>query len=418
MNPIRVGTWNVLLQGDEFEPDYGTPLQIAVCSDQAECTRARYGRVWDVLEDLAPTLDVMLLSEADDSFKALQNNSSKWTMVHESGDCALYISNFSIFSVVTTFSTMLNDLSGCPSVPMAILQPEGIDASDASSFFVVGSVHVKASVENMTEWYASAAPIILETTGSVVHNITSSLFSSPWSMSFILGGDFNKNLTESIMPDNRWNVVYGKNNADVLLHGTSQKEYNWMGSFDGFWVTVPLKFNVMKADFENYYDDALWAPIEATTLQTSDTVARLNGFMPKVVQGLPQGGIVQSKAQFAVVYGVNGSVIPPDQILDWATNNTADNFRYLAYSASSTFDGSGRGNNCGKVIGIPLSNPLTEVLSDHMMVTSTFTITSSVGGNTNEAASNSSSQNGFIAPFAVIVGLEVLAFVWRKFVRN
>ena len=100
MNPIRVGTWNVLLQGDEFEPDYGTPLQIAVCSDQAECTRARYGRVWDVLEDRAPTLDVMLLSEADDSFKALQNNSSKWTLGFTKVATVLCISLTSVFSVL------------------------------------------------------------------------------------------------------------------------------------------------------------------------------------------------------------------------------------------------------------------------------------------------------------------------------
>lgn len=443
MNTIRVGTWNVLLQGDEFEPDYGTPLQIAVCSDQVECTRARHERVWDVLEDRAPTLDVMLLSEADDSFKALQNN-SKWTLVHESGDCALYISKFSIFSVVTTFSTMLNDLSGCPSVPMAILCPATIIDGSSASFFIVGSVHVKASVENMTDWYASAAPIILETTGSVVHNITSGiasvsssdrypipppiivdtngsvvpsgmthfLSSSLLSMSFILGGDFNKNLTETIMPDSRWNIVYAKNNADVLYHGTSQKEYNWMGSFDGFWVTVPLEFTVGNNNFEDYYNDAFWAPYhpESTMLQTSDTVAHLNGFMPKVVQGLLQGGIVQSVSQFAVLYGVNDSVIPADQILQWATNSK-DDLR-LAYSASSTFDGS------GETIDIPMSNPLTEVLSDHMMVTSTFTVTLSAGGANNEASSNSSSHNGLLAPFAVIVGLEVLAFVWRKFVRN
>jgi hypothetical protein len=167
----------------------------------------------------------------------------------------------------------------------------------------------------------------------------------------------------------------------------------------------------MKDNFEDYYNDALWVPSEATMLQASDTVAHNIGFMPKVVQGLPQGGIVQSMAQFAVVYGVNGSVISADQILEWATNSKDDD-RYLAYSASSTFDGS------GKTIAIPRSNPLTEVLSDHMMVTSTFTINSSAGGANNEAASNSSSQNGFIAPFAVIVGLEVLAFVWRKFMRN
>jgi hypothetical protein len=116
-------------------------------------------------------------------------------------------------------------------------------------------------------------------------------------------------------------------------------------------------------------------------------------------------------AQFAVVYGVNGSVISADQILEWATNSNKDDGRYLAFSASSTFDGS------GETIALR-SNPLTEVLSDHMMVTSTFTVNSSAGGANNEAASNSSSQNGFIAPFAVIVGLEVLAFVWRKFMRN
>ena len=67
-----------LLQGDEFEPDYGTPLQIAVCSDQAECTSARYGRVWNEIETRAPLLDVMLLSEADDSFKASQILFSSW----------------------------------------------------------------------------------------------------------------------------------------------------------------------------------------------------------------------------------------------------------------------------------------------------------------------------------------------------
>lgn len=422
MNTMRVGTWNVLLQGDEFEPDYGTPLQIAVCSDQVECTRARHERVWRVLEDRASTLDIILLSEADDSFKALQNSSngdvsSHWTKINESGDCAIYISAYTTFSIVEKFSIALPDdsLSGCPFVPMAILQPTHIDGSVDASTFIVGSIHVKASVENMTEWYASAAPIILETTGSVVHNITSGITSASMSsIVCILGGDFNKNLTESIMPDNRWNVVYAKNNADVLYHGTSQKEYNWMGSFDGFWVTVPLEFTVGKDDFEDYYNDALWAPYhhESTMLQTSKTIARMNGFMPKVVQGLPQGGIVQSMAQFAVVYGVNQSVIPADQILDWATNNTADNVRYLAYSPSSTFDGS------GKIIGVPMSNPLTEVLSDHMMVTSTFTVTSSAGGANNEASSNLSCHNGLLSPLVVIVGLEVLAFVWRKFARN
>ena len=55
---------------------------------------------------------------------------------------------------------------------------------------------------------------------------------------------------------------------------------------------------------------------------------------------------------------------------------------------------------------------LTQVLSDHMMVTSEFTVI------TYEAASNLASRKGLVVPLVVIVGLEVLAFIWRKLVRN
>ena len=52
----------------------------------------------------------------------------------------------------------------------------------------------------------------------------------------ILGGDFNQNLTD-LGAVRGWSVLSVDVDENALL-GTTQKELNWMGNFDGFLLRV------------------------------------------------------------------------------------------------------------------------------------------------------------------------------------
>lgn len=292
---VRAATWNVLLQGDEYDPEYGQPLSIKLCAGREDaCTLTRWERVWSVIEEKASAVDVLLLQEITDTFLGLQPVDSSWTLVRRSGECGVLMSGRSNFTVTTTFDVAMPGLSGCPAVPMVLLD-------DA---FAIGSVHVRASVTNRTAWYSSA-----------VQALTGALSGASPTRA-LLGGDFNHNLTEvgaTFTLPTSWTLAYDPNIQPIL--GTSQKEYNYMGMFDGFFLSPAIvPFNPK---------------------------AMVRGFMPKVVQGLPQNGQIQEYAQF-----------------NFSSNQ-------LFFSASSNFAAS-----MGVVV--PRSHPLNEALSDHLLVAATF----------------------------------------------
>lgn len=137
-------------------------------------------------------------------------------------------------------------------------------------------------------------------------------------MPHILAGDYNKNLTAAqIVPDG-WQLGYAEDIA--VLGGTSQKELNTMGNIDGFFLSTASE----ETDHE---------------MVPSDLFALVKGFMPKVGVNLPLSGVIQEMAQFDV-----------------------DEDYTLLFSNSST----------APFVPVPDSNQATEVLSDHLLVTGTF----------------------------------------------
>jgi hypothetical protein len=302
MPMIRVGTWNVLLMDDEYHTSWGCPLQIALCSSsndtQVACTRQRRQRVWDAMEGQSDILDVLFLQEVEDDFLQLQSSSSNWTTVARSGECAILLSTKSRFQVMSVYEVALSDLSGCSSVPMALL---AVGASNNNSVVAVGALHVKASVSDMDLWYATAC--------ATFQNDSSHRRRIP----FIIGGDFNHNLTSTtttVLPLG-WRLVYATNVEPLL--GTTQKEQNWMGNFDGFLVSVPE---------------------DETRLVPQLVQATVAGFMPKVVRN-GQTAV----AQFDVA-----------------------NDDELMFSAISQ----------EPFVSVPKSNSRTQVMSDHLLVTGAF----------------------------------------------
>lgn len=191
---LRIGTWNVLLQADEYDLEYGCPLQISLCKNsnttytdnttnttnttaEMDCTRARRKRVWQTMEDRAGSLDLFCLQEVEDAFLELQPNGSSWTLIHRRDEGALFLnSRSSSYQVHATYDVSLPNLSGCSSVPMAILRYNYSSAGDFdadSAAIVVGSVHVQASVSNiMQEWYSVTAEVIRNATESRLAIIT------------------------------------------------------------------------------------------------------------------------------------------------------------------------------------------------------------------------------------------------------
>jgi hypothetical protein len=401
---IRVGTWNVLLPSDEYDPAYGCPLQIALCSSSTstshandssiqmtreECTLARQERIWQTLQDRAASLDVVAVQEVDLNFLQLLNRTnSSWIVVQQSGECAILLSTYSNYYAVASYTVELPRLSGCPSVPLTIFQTDDIDAGDSaanvSMSYIVGSIHVQASVTDMDDWYNVSEQLLCNTTISVLTASSDDVVRSSTRFALIVAGDFNHNLTDA-KPRNHWQLVYATNNAN-LSHGTTQKEYNWMGVFDGFWVSPPFQHAGGVTD--KMTPQGVTRPYDSMLLQAVNVQAFIEGFMPKVVYHLPQlDSVEQTKAQFAVLSRHNYSLVSRDRILEW---NDADEDLVLAFSESNDF-GAG-------VFILPHANPYTQVLSDHMMVTATFLMhdawpNSSDNSDTSPIRSNSTGKN-------------------------
>lgn len=488
VSSFRVGTWNILSPSDELDPDYGCPLQIAICQHSnttptsssnetapppptdddkigggdfcngttTATTRARYQRIWHVLEDQAAALDVMCLQEASDLFWSLHNSSSSsssnntvnnkcsetsnsslysnasshWTLVHQSGECAILHSTFSKYSVVVGSQQLVDlpNLSGCPALPLLAFSlshtnnnsntssrrsMSAADDDDYSSAttttFLVGSVHVQASVTNMSEWYATAAALLLQNTTFVFSsssNDDTDPLASPTSnrsVVFVLGGDFNHNLTDvnsnknasssgAVHQPDHWSVVaaeHDKNNSWLPTACTSQKEHNWMGSFDGFWVSEPYIWQQQQQQDQEYSN-----PLQnhSLRLESSQVKVHIEGFMPKVVLGLPQGGVEQSITQFAVIttsVTSNGTTVITglasiERIQEWSTDddvlqlvfNSASDFSSIIDGGSDSINASNiTGNSSAEMLfAMPHSNPRTQVLSDHMMVSASFLV--------------------------------------------
>jgi len=151
---------------------------------------------------------------------------------------------------------------------------------------------------------------------------------TPSNGTMILGGDFNQNLTEFDTVHD-WLVL--DIDVEKNLLGTSQREYNWMGNLDGF-----IMYSAGKV-------------IE----HTKPTAPIQEGFMPKNVKGYPQGGAVNEVAQFR-----------------WEDPD-------LLFSPTSSFQ--------NDTLVIPLSHPVEEVLSDHLMIVLTLgspTVGSKLNGTT------------------------------------
>lgn len=400
---IRIGTWNVLLPTDEYDADYGCPLQIALCQNdataKAACTRARQRRVWNAIEDSSAALDVLSLQEVSDDFLALQSarRSSRWTLVHRSDECALLLSTRSNYQAISVYNVHVERLSGCPSVPVVVFGPRPTitNAStlpDSGARIAVGSVHVQPSSssasDTMSAWYAAAAAAMRNATAAwqlrYPHRANSSIESLASSSSatvkptrvvvapavaMVLAGDFNYNLTDPALHlPIGWNLVHGADDDDSGIRGTSQKEDNWMGNFDGFFVaSSPLpprgtKVACVDADCQ----------LKATAVAVS-----MRGFMPKVVRGFTQGGRIHATAQFAVAGATTTAndgdattvtmmnLLTPDDLIH-AGND--DDLRLL-FSKSSNFN-----DNRSDVQLVPLSNPRTQSLSDHVLVTASFSI--------------------------------------------
>jgi hypothetical protein len=308
---LKVATWNVLLEEDEYNLQWGNPLSIAFCGggNQSACLFARWRRIWDQLESLPDdnnNNDVALLQEVQDGFLQLQSPLSNWTVWHRMGECAILGRRNDVvnLTVHAKYEVNVPGLSGCPAVPMVVMS----SAADKDNTQIhLGSLHVAASIPNLTEWLDTVA---LPSFRTGTNNATR----------IILGGDFNHNLTDvpAIMGQEQgWSVVRSSSNNP--LEGTSQKEDNWMGNFDGFLVYG------MEAQ--------------------RDPSVLLQGFMPKVVQGYPQhGDVIQEVGQF-----------------QWEEQTSK-----LLFSAKSSI------RNLATVKEIPKSHPVKEALSDHLLVTATF----------------------------------------------
>ena len=466
---LRVGTWNVLSYDDEYNIDYGSPLSISFCHQNhnndtsVNCTKARYQRIWMMLEELSDKYDIICLQEVSDEFLALQHQSSSlkqqeeqaqsvsfasnWTIVHRNQECVILSSNFSQFHIITTYhiSTIPN-LSGCNALPMVVLQQQQQQVQDSSSSpnktrisYLVGSVHVQASVTNMTLWYQSTVDAILNTTYHEVMDSSSTPASTSYinannsSTTFydwmqypvmiILGGDFNHNITTVALTDNttkdiipleieqppkNWTLV-APSSTEILVKGTTQKEYNYMGNYDGFLVsTIPMM--LLQYPPSQLLNIAATAPNDTTVWNFNITNAFVNmkGFIPKVVYGFPQNQnrSIQTIAQFALVsidnkkenndtttMSWNNTIFWNDTMVkDYYSNNQNDTVLLsdlqLLFSPCSDF------TNASEMITIvPYSHPIHEVLSDHLFVSASFT---AIPVPQNSSNNNNSNDNDVI----------------------
>lgn len=143
-----------------------------------------------------------------------------------------------------------------------------------------------------------------------------------------------------------------------------------MGNFDGFFVS-PAWFQRGLGK-----RGALDVTSNDQVVKVTDVAVSMEGFMPKVVQNLPQGidRTLQATAQFAVAAKgaavTNSSVVAVATTLEkmLLTDNNWD--LQLFFSASSDFS-----NSSDDVVAVPRSNPRLQSLSDHLMVEATFCVT-------------------------------------------
>ncbi|GMH62266.1 hypothetical protein TrLO_g1509 [Triparma laevis f. longispina] len=250
---LTVGSWNVLCSDDEWNTSWGPPLQISLCANnKTECTKQRRQREWVVLES-AFDIDAIALQEAEDGFFELQNEDSIWEIAARSDQCAILFRKGGEWNVEEAFHLTIPDMTGCEFAPTVALKREGGDKT-----IMFSSVHVQASVEDMDEWYASAAEII-NAAGTDTEQAIS-----------IIGGDFNHNVSSvSKLPDD-WGI---SEPLTMLSDGTSQHQDGWMGSFDQI-------FHSSKSDYK------------------VTTRALVKGFMPKNVEGFEQGGKTVERSKF------------------------------------------------------------------------------------------------------------------------
>ena len=426
---LRIGTWNILSFDDEYNIEYGCPLSIAWCPDRnetttANCTRQRYERIWNVLEEQTENFDIVCLQEVSDEFFTIQQQqaeeslSSNWTVVERNQECAVLKSNASPWQIVTSFNvTNVPSLSGCRDLPMVVLQsPQQQQQQQQNSTisYLVGSVHVQASVPNMSVWYQATIAAILNTTNyylgeeEEMGKVEEEGGGTDWMqypVLMIVGGDFNHNLTSPTTNNNNatttiesppepWTLVAP---TDILVLGTTQKEYNYMGLYDGFLVSstsMLLQQQPLNATDSTNLTDR-WS------FNATNTSVYMKGFMPKVVYGFPQdeNRTIQTTAQFALISTTQDNRTFWNATMMFVpeyTNDTLSDLQLL-FSPSSDF------TSANDTIVVPSSHPIHEALSDHLFVSATFTASSpsshnnsstTTSTNTTKNNDNNSTSNG------------------------
>lgn len=137
-------------------------------------------------------------------------------------------------------------------------------------------------------------------------------------VSQIIGGDFNNNLSEAQLPD-FWTASAGNPGRGKLGDFTANHESGWLGDIDGFLATVSFQ----------------------------EHLVHLAGMMPKHVRGFVQGGVMQ----------------------DWGRFKTNEARDVLSFSPSGADPWE----------AVPESNPSTQGMSDHLLVTAKFAMPDASG---------------------------------------
>jgi len=295
--PLRVGSWNILRAESAWTSDWGCPIEIEVCEGrQEECTVSRFARLWAKIESLSGELDVLLLQEADAQFMAALSESSHWEETAISGMCVVLRSTKSSFKVRETMNLAIPDLSTCgAAAPAAVLE------RDDGAVAAVLAVHAhhelpKEAIYNWTQ-------IAIETFVAALPDDAVA--------SAVIGGDFNKNLTEFQL-DPTWQATKGNLARGNIGDFTANDNFGDIGDIDGFLTTMPFA---------------------AYTIHVA-------GMMPKHVKDFVQRGEMQTEGRFTV----------------------SDDRESVFYQVAPG----------SPVEPVPNSNPRTETLSDHLLVTAEF----------------------------------------------
>jgi hypothetical protein len=289
----------------------------------------------------------------------------------------------------------------------------------------------------MTWWYQTTIDAILNTTYSEMRNHRTTINTSTtmemedWMyhpVMIILGGDFNHNLTSISsnssnttdnmedpqqqqlgLPYNDWMLVAPSSN-DSIIRGTTQKEYNYMGIYDGFLASTksmmlqlndPSSFSNISSSNNNENNNKNKNNTLTTLSSNNSTTWTCNvtnvfgstqGFMPKVVYQFPQeeNRVIQTTAQFALIShhkNNNNDTSTPsfwnnitfwnDTMVQEYINNDKNESEWwysnltLIFSASSNFTDL----NANDITVVPDSHPIHDALSDHSFVSATFTMT-------------------------------------------